>query len=132
MRDLAIRFHSLVEKLSFMGAILAVIAFTAIPVLVAGQVLSFVINCSRGASINDADLLAALASGQIEAAALDVFRTEPLPQNDPYWHHPNVFVTPHAAAPSNERSAARFIARNIRKAIDGDFPAPIVDLARGY
>lgn len=93
---------------------------------------AFVINCSRGASIDDAALLAALESGQIEAAALDVFRTEPLPQDDPYWQNPNVFVTPHAAAPSNERSAARFIADNIRKAMDGGTPAPIVDLARGY
>ncbi|MDA7965566.1 glyoxylate/hydroxypyruvate reductase A [Ruegeria sp.] len=93
---------------------------------------AFVINCSRGASINDADLLAALDSGKIEAAALDVFRTEPLPQDDPYWEHPNVFVTPHAAAPSNERSAAGFIVGNIKKCLDGGVPAPIVDLDRGY
>ena len=93
---------------------------------------SFVINCSRGASINDADLLEALASGKVEAAALDVFRTEPLPEDDPYWGNPNVFVTPHAAAPTNERSAARFIAANVRKCLDGGVPTPIVDLERGY
>lgn len=93
---------------------------------------AFIINCSRGASIVDADLLNALETGKIEAAALDVFRTEPLPHDDPYWDHPNVFVTPHAAAPSNERSAARFIADNIRTAMSGGIPAPIVDLQRGY
>jgi len=93
---------------------------------------SFVINCSRGASINDDDLLAALDSGHIEAAALDVFRIEPLPQGHPYWEHKNVFVTPHAAAPSNEGSAARFISGQIRKAMDGGTPAPIVDIQRGY
>lgn len=93
---------------------------------------AFVINCSRGASITDADLLSALDTGQIEAAALDVFRTEPLPKDSPFWDHPGVFITPHAAAPTNERSAARFIARNIRKVLDGGAPAPIVDLKRGY
>lgn len=93
---------------------------------------SFIINCSRGASINDADLLAALDSGQIEAAALDVFRIEPLPEGDPYWNHQKVFVTPHAAAPSNEVSAARFITGQIRKSMDGGTPSPVVDIQRGY
>jgi glyoxylate/hydroxypyruvate reductase A len=93
---------------------------------------AFIINCSRGATIVDADLLAALDSGQIEAAALDVFREEPLFADDPYWHHPKVSVTPHAAAPSNEASAAKFIARHIRRVLDGGQPWPIVDLKRGY
>lgn len=93
---------------------------------------SFLINCSRGGTIVDADLLAALDSGQLEAAALDVFRTEPLPADSPYWEHPAVTVTPHAAAPSNERSAAEFIASNIRTHMDGGIPQPIVDIEKGY
>ena len=93
---------------------------------------SFVINCGRGTSINDTDLLAALDSGQLEGAALDVFREEPLPQDSPYWDHPSVSITPHAAAPTNERSAAEFIAAQIKLAMDGGTPSPIVDLARGY
>ena len=93
---------------------------------------AFVINCGRGGTVVDADLLAALDTGQIEAAALDVFREEPLAEDDPYWTHPKVSVTPHAAAPSNERSAARFIAGHIRRALDGGEPWPIVDHARGY
>ena len=93
---------------------------------------SFLINCGRGSSIEDDALLAALRSGRIEAAALDVFREEPLPADSPYWDHPGVHVTPHAAAPTNEHSAAEFIAMQIRKSMDGDVPAPIVDLDRGY
>lgn len=93
---------------------------------------AFFINCSRGGTVVDADLLAALDSGKIEAAALDVFRAEPLPASDPYWSHPKVSVTPHAAAPSNERSAARFIADHIRRVLDGGEPWPIVDRTRGY
>lgn len=93
---------------------------------------AFIINCSRGGTIVDADLLAALNSGHIEAAALDVFREEPLEKSDAYWSHPKVSVTPHAAAPSNERSAARFIANHIRRAQEGGEPWPIVDLERGY
>ncbi|WP_166416399.1 2-hydroxyacid dehydrogenase [Cochlodiniinecator piscidefendens] len=93
---------------------------------------AFVINCSRGATIVDDDLRQALNTGKIEAAALDVFRDEPLPQNEWYWTHPKVNVTPHAAAPSNERSAAQFIASHIHRALNGEKPWPIVDLQRGY
>lgn len=93
---------------------------------------AFLINCGRGGTIVDDDLIAALDSGHIEAAALDVFREEPLPETHPYWSHPKVSVTPHAAAPSNERSAARFIANHIRRAQDEGEPWPIVDLERGY
>lgn len=93
---------------------------------------AFLINVSRGSTIVDGDLLAALDSGQIEAAALDVFREEPLPESDPYWTHQAVSVTPHAAAPTNEASAAEFIAKQIRTALDGSPPSPIVDMDRGY
>lgn len=93
---------------------------------------AFIINCSRGGTIVDADLLLALENGKIEAVALDVFREEPLPADDPYWSHPKVSVTPHAAAPTNEASAARFIAGHIRGVLDGGTPSPIVDLERGY
>ena len=93
---------------------------------------SFLINCGRGGSLCDADLLDALDSGHVEGAALDVFREEPLPKNSPYWDHPRVYITPHAAAPTSERSAAEFIATQIRLAMDGGRPAPVVDLSRGY
>src|SRR5947208_1283830 len=51
---------------------------------------AFVINMGRGGHVVDDDLLAALESGQIAGAALDVFNTEPLPADHPYWMHPKV------------------------------------------
>lgn len=92
----------------------------------------FLINCSRGGTIVDEDLLAALDTNQLEAAALDVFRTEPLPAESPFWEHPSVTITPHAAAPSNERSAAEFIVGNIHRHMNGGIPEPIVDVEKGY
>lgn len=71
------------------------------------------VNLARGAHVVDADLLAALASGQIGQAVLDVFHTEPLPADHPYWQHPQVALLPHAAALTDVRSAAAVVAHNI-------------------
>ncbi|WP_434613993.1 2-hydroxyacid dehydrogenase [Tabrizicola sp. M-4] len=91
-----------------------------------------ILNPGRGALIDDDALLAALDSGQIGHATLDVFRTEPLPQDHPYWSHPRVTVTPHIAADTRAPSASRVIAENIRR---GEAGIPLlnrVDRTRGY
>ena len=93
---------------------------------------AYFINLSRGAIVVDKDLLAALDSGAIAGAALDVFRTEPLPPDHPYWSHPKVSVTPHAAGPTNDRSAARKMAENINRVLAGEAPHPALDMKRGY
>jgi glyoxylate/hydroxypyruvate reductase A len=93
---------------------------------------AYFINLSRGAIVVDKDLLAALDSGAIAGAALDVFRTEPLPPDHPYWSHPKVSVTPHAAGPTNDRSAARKMAENINRVLAGEAPYPVLDIKRGY
>lgn len=72
------------------------------------------VNLARGAHLVDADLLAALASGQVGHAVLDVFQAEPLPAAHPYWQHPQVTVLPHVAALTDARSAAAAVARNIQ------------------
>ncbi|MFP7674372.1 2-hydroxyacid dehydrogenase [Marivita sp. S0852] len=93
---------------------------------------AFVINPGRGALIDDDALIAALDAGQIAHATLDVFRTEPLPQDHPYWAHPNVTVTPHIASETRVPSASRVIAENIRR---GETGAPflyLVDRDAGY
>jgi len=91
-----------------------------------------VINAGRGGHLVEADLLAALASGRISEAVLDVFETEPLPQDHPFWHHPQIVVTPHVAARTNPATAAEAMAANLRRlAAGGTFPDR-VDPAMGY
>ena len=90
------------------------------------------INPGRGALIDDDALLAALQSGQVGHATLDVFRTEPLPVEHPYWAHPNVTVTPHVAADTRVASAAAVLAENIRRGEAGEPFQYLVDRGRGY
>ncbi|WP_417599662.1 2-hydroxyacid dehydrogenase [Pararhodobacter oceanensis] len=91
-----------------------------------------IINPGRGSLIDDDALLAALDSGQIGHATLDVFRSEPLPQDHPYWAHPNVTVTPHIAADTRPSTAARVVAENIRRMLTGDPMLNLVDRSAGY
>ena len=91
-----------------------------------------ILNPGRGALIDDDAVLAALDSGQIGHATLDVFRTEPLPQDHPFWAHPRVTVTPHIAADTRPDTSAEVIVENIRR---GEAGAPfinLVDRIRGY
>ncbi len=93
---------------------------------------AFVINPGRGGLIDDAALLAALDAGQIGHATLDVFRTEPLPANHPFWSHPQITITPHIAADTRAASASMVIAENIRRGEAGDPWLYLVDRAKGY
>ncbi len=77
-------------------------------------------------------LLAALDSGQIGHATLDVFRQEPLPQDHPFWAHPHVTVTPHIASETRAPSASRVIAENIRRGEAGEPLLHLVDRRTGY
>lgn len=91
-----------------------------------------VINISRGPILVENDLVRALDSGHLEAAALDVFRSEPLAEQSPLWSHPRVFVTPHIAGINYAHSAAKLMADNIKRVQAGEQPFPIYDPARGY
>lgn len=91
-----------------------------------------VINPGRGPLIDDDALLAALDSGQVGHATLDVFRVEPLPAEHPYWAHPNVTVTPHIASETRADTASEVIAENIRRAEAGEPLLFVVDRAAGY
>ena len=91
-----------------------------------------VINGGRGPQIVDDDLLAALDSGQVGAAVLDVFATEPLPEAHPFWSHDKVTVWPHVAAQTNPETAAQQVAAAIDAMMAGKAPANQVDWQRGY
>ncbi|VDC28361.1 2-hydroxyacid dehydrogenase [Pseudogemmobacter humi] len=91
-----------------------------------------VINPGRGPLIDDGALLAALDAGRVGHATLDVFRTEPLPQDHPFQAHPGVTITPHVAADTRAPTASTVIAENIRRSEAGEPLLYLVDRARGY
>jgi glyoxylate/hydroxypyruvate reductase A len=90
------------------------------------------INAGRGGLQVDADILAALDAGELYAASLDVFETEPLPEASRLWTHPRVVVTPHNAAESNPAAIARYALAQRRARLGGEALANLVDRARGY
>jgi glyoxylate/hydroxypyruvate reductase len=90
------------------------------------------INVARGAVVDEPALVAALQSGQIGEATLDVFATEPLPPGHPFWAMDNVLITPHVASIAPPNSAAAEIAANIRRVRAGEAVLHQTDLVRGY
>lgn len=91
-----------------------------------------VINVGRGGQLVEGDLLAALDSGQISGATLDVFQKEPLPADHPFWEHPRVFMTPHIASMTVPQTAVRAVVANIQRLEAGEALQHVVDLKRGY
>ncbi|MCV2351317.1 2-hydroxyacid dehydrogenase [Paucibacter sp. Y2R2-4] len=90
------------------------------------------VNLARGAHVVEEDLLAALDSGQLSRAVLDVFRQEPLPSSNPFWRHPRVTVLPHCAAQTDARSAAAVVRANVLALRAGQPLAHLVQRQQGY
>jgi glyoxylate/hydroxypyruvate reductase A len=90
------------------------------------------INIGRGQHIVDDDLIAALDSGHLDHATLDVFRTEPLPEDHPFWDHPKVTVMPHTARLSQPANVAPQVAENIRRFRAGEPLIQPVNRDAGY
>jgi glyoxylate/hydroxypyruvate reductase A len=93
---------------------------------------AYLINVARGSQLVEDDLLALLESGRMAGAALDVFCTEPLPTDHPFWSHPKVRVTPHTAALTLRAESVVQIANKIADLQNGRSVAGMVDRARGY
>jgi glyoxylate/hydroxypyruvate reductase A len=93
---------------------------------------SHIINAGRGTLIDDSALLAALDSGQVAQATLDVFRTEPVPPDHPFWSHPGVTISPHVAAATRVATASGKIAENIARAEGGQPLLHVVDRTLSY
>ncbi|QCI62974.1 2-hydroxyacid dehydrogenase [Phreatobacter stygius] len=100
--------------------------FSALP---AGAAL---VNCGRGGHLVEADLLAALASGQLSAAVLDVTELEPLPQGHGFWTHPKILLTPHIASMTRPETAVDFVLDTITRHQAGQPMPGLVDRASGY
>ena len=90
------------------------------------------INAGRGGLQRDAEVYAALEAGELYAASLDVFEREPLPQDDPFWAHPRVVVTPHNAAESDPTAIVRYALAQIQKHGQGKSLPNLVDRQKGY
>jgi glyoxylate/hydroxypyruvate reductase A len=91
-----------------------------------------IVNLARGAHIVEADLLAALDSGHIGGALLDVFAQEPLPPQHPFWSHPKVLLTPHIGGQAIPELMVSQVVDNVRRIERGEAPFGLVDPARGY
>ncbi len=92
----------------------------------------YVVNIGRGAHIVEADLLAALDSGHLAGAMLDVFEQEPLPATHAFWRHPKITLTPHVAAPTLASESEAQIVENVGRMERGEAPIGLVDRDRGY
>lgn len=92
----------------------------------------YLVNVARGAHLVEEDLLALLDSGHLAGATLDVFRTEPLPPEHPFWRHPKLTLTPHTSARTLRDESIAQIAGKIRALEAGQPIAGLVDRVRGY
>ncbi len=90
------------------------------------------INVGRGQHVVEADLLRALESGQLSRAVLDVFREEPLPQDHPFWIHPQITVYPHIASVTRVRTGVPALIRTLDILESGGTPEGWFDPDRGY
>ena len=93
---------------------------------------AYVVNAARGRHLVAPDLIAAIDSGHLSGAFLDVTEPEPLPPDDPLWHHPKVIITPHVAGVTNPYTAAAQVLENIRRVRAGEPLINPVDVSNGY
>ena len=95
---------------------------------------AFFVNVGRGQSVVQSELVAALKSGRLGGAGLDVTDPEPLPADSPLWQMQNVILTPHVSAQSDVDDGLRFAiaAENLRRYVAGEKMLSVVDVAKGY
>ena len=92
----------------------------------------YVINVARGKHLVDEDLLALIDSGHLAGAALDVFRTEPLPADHVFWQHPKITVTPHTSARTLREESIAQIVGKMQALQRGEPINGVVEHQRGY
>ena len=92
----------------------------------------YVINVARGKHLVEEDLITLIDSGHLSGATLDVFRTEPLPVDHPFWRHPKITVTPHTSARTLREESIAQIVGKIQALQRGQAINGVVDSQRGY
>ncbi|MBB4377598.1 glyoxylate/hydroxypyruvate reductase A [Bradyrhizobium sp. Rc3b] len=90
------------------------------------------VNVGRGPHLIEADFLAALDSGALSGAVLDVTEPEPLPEGHPFWSHPGILLTPHNASMTTPDTAVDFVLDVIDRHRRGEELPGRVDRTRGY
>ena len=93
---------------------------------------AFIINVGRGEHIVEEDLMEALENEHLSAAWLDVFRTEPLPVDHPFWAHPKIQITPHTASVTRIETAVLLVAENYWNHLIGAPLKHVASLTKGY
>lgn len=91
-----------------------------------------IVSAGRGGHLDPQALIAALDSGQLSRAILDVTPVEPLPTDDPLWTHPRIVVTPHVAAATDIDGSGKAVIANLRRHLAGEPMVGIVERDRGY
>jgi len=92
----------------------------------------YLINVARGRHLVEEDLIALIDNGHLSGATLDVFRTEPLPADHPFWKHPKITVTPHTSARTLREESIAQIAGKVLALQRGEPIRGVVDHQRGY
>ena len=93
---------------------------------------AYLINIARGQHLVEKDLLRSLDSGQLSGACLDVFSQEPLPENHPFWSHPQITITPHVATQTDSEYWTKSIVDTINCIQDGVALKNVVDPQQRY
>ena len=93
---------------------------------------AYVINVARGGHLVENDLLNMCDSGHLSGASLDVFSQEPLPQDHPFWGHPNIHITPHITSISSPKSIVPQILENYERLAKGEQLMNVVSTSKGY
>jgi glyoxylate/hydroxypyruvate reductase A len=96
------------------------------------QTGGYVINVARGKHLVEDEMIALIDSGHLAGATLDVFRTEPLPAEHPFWRHPKITVTPHTSARTLREESIAQIVGKIQALQRGEPINGVVDPQRGY
>lgn len=93
---------------------------------------AYIINVARGEHLVELDLLEMLDKDHLSGASLDVFRTEPLPEEHPFWKHPKVHVTPHIASVTDPKKVVRQLLENYNKMLEKKPLKNVVELKKEY